>query len=111
MSNKKPKQSTLVRLQEALKDTDGHRETVFLLYANHVTKRFQNGVVGDPNVMHGIFDYMLSNFDKGIADQPTKMFMLTMLTALATHYEPGEFEKKLADIRADLENIANREKN
>lgn len=109
--SKKPKQSTLARLQVALKDADGYCETVFLVYANHITKRFQNGVVGDPNVLHGIFDYMLSNYDQGIADQPTRMAVQCMMTAIALHYEPQAFAEKLEQIRKEIQDIENSQKN
>lgn len=109
--SKKPKQSTLARLQVALKDADGHRETVFLVYANHITKRFQNGVVGDSNVLHVIFDYMLSNYDQGIADQPTRMAVQCMMTAIALHYEPQAFAEKLEQIRKEIQDIENSQKN
>lgn len=111
MSKMKIKGATLNRIQEAMKDADGHRETVLVIYANHITKRFQTGVVGNPEVLHSIWVHMIDQCEKGIADQPTKTAMLTLFTALALYYEPDELNKKMAGIRAEIEAIANKGKN
>lgn len=112
MKKKKPfKPDTLARMQGALKGVNGYDETAVVIYANHTTYRFQNGVVGSPNVLHTIWDYMLSNYDKGIADNPTKMIVQTMLTAIAMHYEPEQITEILGDIRKQIQDINNKMKN
>jgi len=111
MSKQKPKRSTLSRMQRVMQDADGHRETVMIVYANHVTKRFQNGVIGNPDVLHSIWAYMIDNYEKGVADQPTKTAMVTLFAALALYYEPDELAKKMADIRAAIKEIKDRDKN
>ena len=111
MSKMKIKGGTLSRLQEVMKDADGHRETVMIVYVNHVTKRYQNGVIGNPDVLHTIWAYMIDQYEKGIADQPTKMAIATLFAALALHYDPDELAKKMAGIRAEIEAVANKDKN
>lgn len=111
MSKKKPKQSTLARLQNVMKDADGHRETVMIIYVNHITKRYQNGVIGKPDVLHTAWANMIDQYEKDIADQPTKMAIATMFAALALYYEPDELAKKMADIRAAIKEIKDRDNN
>lgn len=111
MSKMKIKGAILSRLQAVMKDADGHRETVLIVYANHVTKRFQNGVIGNPDVLHSIWAYMIDNYEKDIANQPTKMAIATLFAALALYYEPDELAKKMADIRAAIKEIKDRDKN
>lgn len=111
MSKQKLKQSTLARLQNVMKDADGHRETVMIIYVNHITKRYQNGVIGNPDVLHTVWAYMIDQYEKDIADQPTKMAIATLFAALALYYEPDELAKKMADIRAAIKEIKDRDKN
>lgn len=111
MSKMKIKGAILSRLQEVMKDADGHRETVLIVYANHVTKRFQNGVIGNPDVLHSIWAYMIDNYEKGVADQPTNTAMVTLFAALALYYEPDELAKKVADIRAAINALKDKDKN
>lgn len=54
---------------------------------------------------------MLSNYDQGIADQPTRMAVQCMMTAIALHYDPQAFAEKLEQIRKEIQDIENSQKN